>query len=62
MKHQKEWLQAAMMFLGIILIGDMLRIPGGTHVVFAVATTGVYIIEYIIKKKDSLNYRVGERN
>lgn len=51
MKHQKEWLQAAMIFLGIILIGDMLRIPGGTHVVFAVATTGVYIIEYIIKKK-----------
>ncbi len=40
-----------MMFLGIVMIGDMLRIPNGTHVVFAVATTGVYIIEYIIKKK-----------
>lgn len=47
----KKWLQAAMMFLGIILIGDMLRIPDGTHVIFAVASTGVYIIEYIIKKK-----------
>lgn len=50
MKHQREWLVSAMVFLGIILIGDMLRIPDGTHVIFAVATTGVYIIENIIKK------------
>ena len=40
-----------MLFLGIIIIGDTLQIQDGTHVIFAVATTGVFIIETIIKKK-----------
>ena len=51
MDYFQKWLQAAIMFFGIIVIGDMLKVADGTHVIFAVATTGVYIIENIVKKK-----------
>lgn len=51
MDYFQKWLQAAMMFFLIIMVGDMLKLSDGTHVIFAVATTGVYIIENIIKKK-----------
>ena len=51
MKNLDKWLHAVLIFTLIVLIGSMMGISEGTHVVFAVATTGVYIIENIIKKK-----------